>query len=72
MLVAGDRSLDRVESKVRQAVQASDRAYTPAQLIQHLSTQGEGEDLVRVAVWYLLDEHEIALTPDWKLAAIRR
>ncbi len=71
-MVTLDVTLEQAETKIRQTVQGSNEAYSPIELIRHLTREGMGEDIVRVAIWYLLDRHEIELTPDWKLAAGQR
>lgn len=64
-----DPKLQQAEQMIRDTVTASEREYSPRSLIRSLTEQGLSEDVVRVAVWYLLDRNEISLTIDWKLAA---
>jgi len=37
----------------------------PMRLIEYLMEQGCAEDVVRTALWYLIDEKELVLTHDW-------
>ena len=40
-------------------------AQSPVRLISYLVGEGLSEDVVRAALWYLLDQKELALTSDW-------
>ncbi len=59
--------LGSVEQEVLRTLRESETGYSPANLIYSLKQSGLSEDLVRVAVWYLIDRAEVELTDNWVL-----
>jgi hypothetical protein len=60
-------AIEQVRDEVRETVRKSTSPMAPIELITRLRTLGLNENRVRGAMWYLLDQREIELTPDWKL-----
>jgi hypothetical protein len=58
--------IERAEQEVLKAV--SSGLSNPAMLIEKLATRGIDEELVRSAVWSLVDQGWLDLTRDWQLA----
>jgi hypothetical protein len=67
-VVAVDRELHEVEQELLATLQASGMPYPPAKLIAELKRSGRREDLIRAAMWFLIDRGLIQLTPDRKLS----
>lgn len=55
---------ERLTQPIREALR--DREMTPSELIQSLANQLSDAD-VRVAIWYLISQHELELSADQKL-----
>jgi hypothetical protein len=64
--------LDRAESAIVQVLRQNGRMWAPVEVIEQLKSEGWSEDLVRVAIWYLIDRTDVVLTLDWKLALPER
>lgn len=68
MNVAADAQVEQAEADIRSFVASVDAPANPADLIQQLTQSGLPESVVRIAIWLLIDRHEIELTPDLRLA----
>lgn len=63
-MVLEDRQLDQTESRVLAELESSGQPYPPRELINRLREQNISEALVRAAIWYLIDRHQVELTRD--------
>lgn len=63
-MVLEDKQLDQTETQVLAELDRSGKPYHPRELIDHLRAQDVSEALARAAIWYLIDRHEVELTPD--------
>jgi hypothetical protein len=63
------KDLDRTEDAVMLAVQRHASNISPATLIDLLKAQGFREDVIRVAMWELLDRERLRLTANSRLVA---
>ena len=44
-----------------------DEPLRVSQVVANLSLHNIGEEAVRLAIWYLVDQGEIEFTPDWRV-----
>jgi DNA-binding transcriptional regulator PaaX len=58
--------IERAEQEVLKAVGSG--LSNPAVLIEKLATRGFDEELIRAAIWFLIDRGWLDLTRDWQLA----
>ena len=70
-MVAVDRELREVEQELLATLQEAGGPYAPAKLIDDLKRSGRREDVIRAAMWFLIDRGLIWLTPDRKLSPAR-
>lgn len=56
-----DKALERVR-------QAGEAGISPTDLIRQLARPDFDEDLVRMAIWDLIDQKEVGLSRDWILS----
>jgi hypothetical protein len=68
---AADAQVEQAEADIRSFVAGADTPANPADLIQQLTHRGLPESVVRIAIWLLIDRHEIELTADLRLAPAR-
>jgi len=67
MLTAGE--MTRAETEVLAQLNQPHVIMSPNQLVDALARQGVREDLVRRAVWRLIDQRQITLTSNWRLTS---
>ncbi len=67
--MSDEQKIALLENKARECVkQAGDAGISPTVLIEQLSRTDHNEDLVRMAIWDLVDQQELALSRDWILS----
>jgi hypothetical protein len=59
MTVEERETLGQIESTILATVAASDGPYPPKQLLSTLLAKGFSEDLVRAAIWFLVDANKL-------------
>lgn len=66
-MVAVASDLERVQNRIVEVVRSSAAPYSPIRLIAELRGNGFQEDLIRAAVWFLIDAQRIDFTEDRRL-----
>ena len=69
-MVVANEELKHVEESIVELVQASDRPYRPVDVVRELRQRGFREDLIRAAVWFLVDARRITFTRDRTLGPV--
>lgn len=69
MVLTREPAVTDAESLILKTVQEHDGRYSPAEVIE-VVRQGANvrDDIVRAALWFLLDRRSIVLTPGWRVA----
>jgi hypothetical protein len=62
--------LNRVEQAILEELQASSAPMSPYDLVAALKKHNLKEDIIRAAMWYLIDRREIDLTTDRQLRSV--
>jgi len=64
------QQLQEIEEGILERVQASDGPYAPKLLLQALRTQGFPDDLIRAAIWFLIDDRRLTFNEERQLLPI--
>ena len=68
LVVVSHREVERAEREVARLVRDATTPYRAQDLIEQVTSQGIAEDLVRYAIWALIDKNHIRLTTERLLA----
>lgn len=71
MALEADPRFAQAEAGIRAIVRAAPAPSSPRDLINRVIEEGVPEYFVRIALWHLIDRHEVELTPDLLLAPSR-
>ena len=64
-----EQQIALLESEAKQQVrQAGSEGINPMTLIKQLARPGLDTDLIRIAIWDLIDQQELWLSRDWTLS----
>lgn len=69
MMILTDPALAEAEQAVLGTLRGSQDPYTSKDLIERLKARGYHDDVIRAAIWYLIDRMQIHLTADLRLVA---
>lgn len=61
------QQLHEIEEGILERVQAADGPYAPKLLRQALRNQGFPDDLIRAAIWFLIDDRRLRFNADRQL-----
>jgi hypothetical protein len=67
-MVLTDALLLEVENAVLETLREARYPYAPKDLIERLKDRGYPDDIIRTAIWYLVDRMQVSLTPEFHFA----
>lgn len=59
MTISESEELGKIESNILMTVEASTDPYPPKQLLRALRKDGFSDDLIRAAIWFLVDANRL-------------
>jgi hypothetical protein len=59
--------LEQVQQSIEETVRSANEPYRPSELIAAVRGRGFPEELVRAALWFLIDAQRIQLTSERRL-----
>lgn len=71
MAMVADPRFEQAEADIRTIVGSAPAPSRPLDLIRRVMEAGVPEYYVRIALWHLIDRHEVELTPDLLLILSR-
>jgi hypothetical protein len=69
-MVLTDDLLAEVEQEILNTLNEAREPYAPKELIDELTRRNFSDEIIRRAIWYLVDRKQIRLTPEFRFAAL--